>query len=87
MATSIKIADIKCTDLLNLEKKGAIDPFVIVEYLGKILYLIIFDFQISRKTHILVLRGAECSFAYFFISVSSWNTRVNDTTVSPVNQL
>ncbi|XP_057307144.1 myoferlin-like [Hydractinia symbiolongicarpus] len=34
MATSFKIADIKCTELPNLEKKGAIDPYVIFEYLG-----------------------------------------------------
>jgi len=34
MATSFKVADIKCTELLNLEKKGAIDPYVSIEYLG-----------------------------------------------------
>jgi len=34
MASSLKISGIKCTDLLNLEKKGAIDPYIIFEYLG-----------------------------------------------------
>ena len=40
MATSFKVSEIKCTELLNLEKKGAIDPFVIIEYLGKIIYFV-----------------------------------------------
>ncbi|XP_047127416.1 myoferlin isoform X1 [Hydra vulgaris] len=34
MTSSFKIADIKCTNLLNLEKKGSIDPYVSFEYLG-----------------------------------------------------
>lgn len=34
MASSLKISGIKCTELLNLEKKGAIDPYVNFKYLG-----------------------------------------------------
>ena len=53
MATSFKVSEIKCTDLLNLEWRGVIDPYVIIEYLGKSVYFA-FVLESVNRTFLII---------------------------------
>ena len=48
--SSLKVADIEGKSLPNIEKRGKIDPFVELEYLGKLKAFYISNFSLSTST-------------------------------------